>query len=143
MADAVEIDAANEKLDGQNRIGGLASFFEACKYLDEAKADKTVQVRAGDKHTALCLESSVVAALVFLVLPFLGLSKYAAYCLSAADFFFTVALGAFIVGRFGILKAMNKRQALVTWQLMVGTCLMSFCIAINIAFVVVLFSTVH
>jgi len=31
MADAVEIDAANEKLDGQNRIGGLASFFEACK----------------------------------------------------------------------------------------------------------------
>ena len=92
MADAVEIDAANEKLDGQNRIGGLASFFEACKYLDEAKADKTVQVRAGDKHTALCLKSSVVAALVFLVLPFLGLSKYAAYCLSAADFFFTVAL---------------------------------------------------
>jgi hypothetical protein len=131
-----------EDNQGSNRGAGFGSFLETLNYLDEARGDKSLQIRVGDKNTTVCLKSSVLLALIFLILPFVGLGKYAAYCLSAADFFFAIALAAYIVGRFGILRAMSHRHALVCWQLMVGTCLMSVAISINVVFFIILLATV-
>ncbi len=123
---------------GNKRIGVIAAFWESLAHVKQAANDKAVTVRETDKQSVRILRGSVVAALVFLFLPLAGLGRYAIFCLLAADLFFLFALTIFIVGRFGILRVMSPRHALVCWQLMVGTSLFSMALAINGAFILVM-----
>lgn len=122
------------------RITTVAAFWEALAHVRRAAADKAVTVRETDKQSVLILRLSVVAALFFLCLPVFGpLGKYAIYCLSAADFCFLFALSIYVVNRFGILRVMSPRHALVCFQLMVGTSLFAMALAINAVFLLMIF----
>jgi hypothetical protein len=121
------------------RIGVMAAFFESLAYVQAAAADKSISIRGTDKQSALILRISVVAALIFVVLPFFGLMKYMLYLVGAADFCFLFALCLFIIGRFGIIRVMSPRHALVCWQLMVGTSMLAMALAINVVFFILLF----
>ncbi|HND07050.1 MAG TPA: hypothetical protein PL012_15290, partial [Candidatus Obscuribacter sp.] len=44
----------------------------------------------------------------------------------------------FVVSRFGVLRVMSLRHALVCWQLMIGTSLLSVALAVNLVFVIVI-----
>lgn len=117
------------------RISHLAACFESLAHVRRAAADKAISIRETDKQSVRLLRGAVLVALVFLFLPLAGLAKYAIFCLVAADTSFLFALVIYIVGRFGILRVMSPRHALVCWQLMVGTSLFAVALAINFIFV--------
>ncbi len=121
------------------RISATAAFWEALAHVRKAAADKAVTVRETDKRSVQILRLSVLAALFFLCLPVFGFGKYAIYCLSAADFCFLFALSIYVVNRFGILRVMSPRHALVCFQLMVGTSLFAMALAINGVFLLMIF----
>ncbi|MBP9090985.1 hypothetical protein KBI23_08145 [bacterium] len=120
------------------RIGPLAACLESLAHVRKASADKAIAIRETDKQSVRLLRGSVVAALIFLFLPLAGLSKYAIICLTAADSFFLLALAIYIVGRFGILRVMSPRHALVCWQLMLGTSLFAMALAVNAVFLLLI-----
>lgn len=127
-----------DAVDGK-RISTMAAFWDALAYVNKASTDKSISIRGTDKQTALILRCAIVAALVFVVLPFFGMMKQMLYFVGAADICFLFALCLFIIGRFGIIRVMSPRHALVCWQLMLGTCMLSMAIAINFVFLVLLF----
>ena len=135
---AAESPESSELTEGK-RISDIAAFQEALAYVAAAARDKSVVIRATDKRTAQILRASVVASLLFLMLPFVGLAKFTLWCVGVADLCFLFALILFIISRFGILRVMSLRHALVCWQLMVGTSLLSMAIAINLVFMLLLF----
>lgn len=120
------------------RIGQFAACLESLAHVRKAAADKAISIRETDKQSVRLLRGSVLVALIFLFLPLAGLSKYAIICLTAADSFFLLALVIYIVGRFGILRVMSPRHALVCWQLMVGTSLFAMALAINAVFLLLI-----
>lgn len=120
------------------RIGQFAACLESLAHVRKAAADKAISIRETDKQSVRLLRGSVLVALIFLFLPLAGLSKYAIICLTAADTFFLIALVIYIVGRFGILRVMSPRHALVCWQLMVGTSLFAMALAINAVFLLLI-----
>ena len=120
------------------RIGPLAACLESLAHVRKAAADKAVSIRETDKQSVRLLRGSVLAALIFLFLPLAGLSKYAIICLTVADSFFLLALAFYIVGRFGILRVMSPRHALVCWQLMIGTSLFAMALALNAVFLILI-----
>ncbi|MFA6212145.1 MAG: hypothetical protein WC714_22075 [Candidatus Obscuribacterales bacterium] len=121
------------------RIGQFAACLESFAHIRKAAADKAISIRETDKQSVRLLRGSVLVALMFLFLPLAGLSKYAIICLTAADTFFLIALIIYIVGRFGILRVMSPRHALVCWQLMVGTSLFAVALAINGVFLLMMY----
>jgi hypothetical protein len=129
-------DAVSER--DNKRIGQFAACLESLAHVRKASADKAISIRETDKQSVRLLRGSVLVALIFLFLPLAGLAKYAILCLAAADSFFLIALVIYIVGRFGILRVMSPRHALVCWQLMVGTSLFSMALAINAVFLLLI-----
>ena len=120
------------------RIGQFAACLESLAHVRKAAADKAISIRETDKQSVRLLRGSVLVALIFLFLPLAGLAKYAIICLAFADTFFLIALVIYIVGRFGILRVMSPRHALVCWQLMVGTSLFAMALAINAVFLLLM-----
>jgi hypothetical protein len=120
------------------RIGPLAACLESLAHVRKASADKAIAIRETDKQSVHLLRGSVVAALIFLFLPLAGFAKHAIICLIAADSFFLLALAIYIVGRFGILRVMSPRHALVCWQLMLGTSLFAIALSINAVFLLLI-----
>ncbi len=126
-------DSVSER--DNKRIGQFAACLESLAHVRKASGDKAISIRETDKQSVRLLRGSVLAALIFLFLPMAGFAKYAILCLTAADSFFLIALVLYIVGRFGILRVMSPRHALVCWQLMVGTSLFAVALAINAVFI--------
>jgi len=63
----------------------------------------------------------------------------AACCYLLADFMLLAAIVVFVVSRFGIIRAMAPRHALVSWHLMIGTGLLFLVIGFNlVAFIVLI-----
>ncbi|CAN5386700.1 hypothetical protein BH11CYA1_BH11CYA1_21880 [soil metagenome] len=120
------------------RVGQLAACLESFAHIRKAAADKAISIRETDKQSVRLLRGAVLVALVFLFLPLAGLARYAIFCLAAADTSFLFALIIYIVGRFGILRVMSPRHALVCWQLMVGTSLFAVALAINFIFILLI-----
>lgn len=131
------LDGSASERDNK-RIGQFAACIESLAHVRKAAADKAISIRETDKQSVRLLRGSVLVALIFLFLPLAGLSKYAIICLTAADSFFLLALVIYIVGRFGILRVMSPRHALVCWQLMVGTSLFAMALAINAVFLLLI-----
>lgn len=120
----------------RKRLSAIAACKEALSHVASAARDKSVVIRETDKRTAQILRASVVASLLFLVLPFVGLSKFTLWCVGAADLSFILAVFIFVISRFGILRAMSLRHALLCWQLMVGVSLLSMALAANLVLIV-------
>ncbi len=119
-----------------------ANAFESCAktfdYLSRISTDKSLTFRQSDTTTTNLLVFSLVGALVFAVLPAFNLSSVAAICYVIADVLLIMAILGFVMSRFGVIRAMEPRYAMVCWHLMVGTGLLAMVIGFNIVIAIVL-----
>lgn len=119
-----------------------ASVFESCcktfDYLSRISADKSLTFRHSDVMTTNMLVFSLVGALVFAVLPAFNLQSLAVICYVVADILLLMAIAGFVMTRFGVIRSMEPRYAIVCWHLMIGTGLLSMVIGFNIVMAIVL-----
>lgn len=140
-----EVVQGNET-ESKSKEGGeqfpRASAFESCAktfdYLSRISTDKSLTFRQSDTTTTNLLVFSLVGALVFVVLPAFNLSSIAAVCYVIADILLVMAILGFVMSRFGVIRAMEPRYAMVCWHLMVGTGLLAMVIGFNIVIAIVL-----
>ncbi|MBX9666817.1 MAG: hypothetical protein K2X93_04325 [Candidatus Obscuribacterales bacterium] len=119
------------------------SWVEGCRqtlvYIGRVSNDKTLHFRSSDKVTTRLLIGAFLMAVTFLALPFFGMNGIAFFCYVIADIMLLVAVSVFVLSRFGIIRAMQPRHALVCWHLMVGTGLLALVIGFNFIAVIVLY----
>lgn len=108
-------------------------------YIGTISRDKKLHFRASDQLTSRLLIGSFVLALGFATLPFFEMNAIAAFAYLLADVMLFSAISVFVISRFGIIRAMEPRHALVCWHLMVGTGLLALVIGFNVVAAVVLF----
>ncbi len=120
------------------RISNWSAFQESYAYVRKASKEPSIQIRAGDRNSAKILKASIVGAFICLSIPFFGPKELALWCYILADLLFFAAALLFVISRFGILRVMSMRHALVAWQLMIGTSLLSVVLAFNLVLIVVL-----
>ncbi len=120
------------------RVSNWKAFNESWAYVGKASKEPSIQIRAGDRSSAAILKGSILGAFIFLAIPFFGPKEIALWCYAFADLLFFAAASLFVISRFGILRVMSMRHALVCWQLMVGTSLLSVVVAFNLVLIAVL-----
>ncbi|MCA0314099.1 MAG: hypothetical protein LCH63_09710 [Candidatus Melainabacteria bacterium] len=128
---------ASEKPEEGKRISNWAAFVESWNYVGKAMKDPSIQIRSGDKASAALLKGAIFGAFLFLAVPCFGPKSSAIWCYLLADVLFFAAAFLFVVSRFGVLRVMSLRHALVCWQLMIGTSLLSVAMAVNLVFIIV------
>ena len=82
---------------------------------------------------------AVLASMIFAAGPAFGLTNLALVCYVAADIVLLLGLSIFVISRFGIMRAMEPRFALMCWHLMIGTGLLTLTIGFNIIVGMILF----
>ncbi len=122
--------------DRQNWLKGCLLTF---KYLSEISKDKKLAFRASDKTTTMLLLLALVGSIVFALGPHFGFAAFAMVCYVTADLMLMAGILIFVVTRFGIIRAMEPRFALICWHLMVGTGLLALVLGFNIVAGLVLF----
>lgn len=115
-----------------NRRSRWLSAMAALRYCKNVSRDGDIQVRDSDRVTAIALLICCAAALVC-VLPIPSLEPYRMAFVVIADFLVGLALLMYVANRFGIVTTFQPRQALLTWQLMLGSSLLGIFLTINLA----------
>jgi hypothetical protein len=114
-----------------NRRSRWLSSIAALKYVGSISKDDDIKVRDSDRATAIALLICCVAALSCLLVP--QLESHRVDFVLAADALVGLALLMYVANRFGIVTTFAPRQALLTWQLMLGSSLLGIFITINLA----------
>lgn len=114
------------------------SVFKTLTYISDISDDKSITYRVSDKHTTNFLGVALLCSVVFAALPSLQLESLAFVCYVIADIFLILAVTGFVLTRFGVIRAMEPRYALVCWHLMVGTGLLFLTLGFNFVVIIVL-----
>lgn len=118
-----------------NRRSRWISSLAALRYVSSVSNDNEIKVRDSDRATTIALLVCCVAALSSLVIPQLEQHRHA--FVLAADVLVGLALLMYVSNRFGIVTTFAPRQALLTWQLMLGSSLLGIFLTINLALIIV------
>lgn len=106
----------------------MGSLVSSAKYLQDAHAETDViKLRKSDRFTQILL---LVALLIMGAAMFLPDQRN--ICSLLADLLMAVVLSAFMALRFGVIKTLKPRQAVLTWQLILGAFLLGIYLAFNI-----------
>lgn len=120
---ASQTDTTN-RAPRQSVVGGVVS---SVKFLQDAHAEAgVIKLRKSDRATWILL---VVAVGLIIAAQFLSAQKN--LCTIIADALMAVVLFAFLGMRFGVLRSLSARQAVLTWQLIVGSFLLGMYFAFN------------
>jgi hypothetical protein len=136
-ADAGEkkVDTVKMAIDSViNRRTRWGSSLAALRYVSSVQKDEEIKVRDSDKATAISLLLCCAGALVCLVVP--GFESYRVGLVLAADALVGLCLMMYVANRFGIVTTFQPRQALLTWQLMLGSSLLGIFLTINLALII-------
>lgn len=117
-----------------NRRSRWVSSAAALRYVNSIQKDHDIKVRDSDKATAIALLACCFITLVCLVVP--GFEAFRVIFVVAADLLVGVSLLMYVANRFGIVTTFKPRQALLTWQLMLGASLLGIFLTINLALVI-------
>lgn len=117
-----------------NRRTRWGSSFAALRYVSSVQKDEEIKVRDSDKATAISLLFCCAGALVCLVVP--GFETHRVTFVVAADGLVGLSLLMYVANRFGIVTTFAPRQALLTWQLMLGSSLLGIFMTINLALII-------
>lgn len=126
----------NEKIEVHsviNRRSRWLSSLAALKYVSSISKDDDIKVRDSDRATAIALLICCVAALACLLVP--QLEAHRVDFVLSADALVGLALLMYVANRFGIVTTFAPRQALLTWQLMLGSSLLGIFLTINLALI--------
>lgn len=137
-----EIAKAPQQSEGEGesfqRRSPWKAAASALSYVQTAARADKVQIRTSDRVTIIAL--LIASILEVLSLVYTPMANMRLVFVVLLDLVLGGALLMFIVYRLGILSSMNHRQAIISWQLMLG-CLFAgifICInsAVGIAFIV-------
>ncbi len=117
-----------------NRRSRWSSSLAALRYVSSVQKDNGIKVRDSDKATAISLLLCCAVALVCLVVP--GFESFRVTFVLAADLLVGLCLMMYVANRFGIVTTFLPRQALLTWQLMLGSSLLGIFMTINLALII-------
>lgn len=120
-----------------NRRTRWGSSLAALRYVSSVQKDEEIKVRDSDKATAISLLLCCAGALVCLIVP--GFESYRVGLVLAADALVGLCLLMYVANRFGIVTTFQPRQALLTWQLMLGSSLLGIFLTINLALLIAAF----
>lgn len=104
-------------------------------FIDEAEKDKTVKVRVDDRRSAILMWSGLGTIVVLLTLFTInpGLRSVCMGLGIIADLLLGAAIIWYVIIRFGILRSLDPRYAVLCFQLLLGTGIMFAYFSINIA----------
>ncbi|MBY0547743.1 MAG: hypothetical protein K2W95_10640 [Candidatus Obscuribacterales bacterium] len=135
-ADSAGVDTV--KIDPViNRRSRWVSSAAALRYVTSIQNDHDLKVRDSDKATAIALLACCFIALVCLVVP--GFENFRVTFVLSADLLVGISLLMYVANRFGIVTTFQPRQALLTWQLMLGASLLGIFLTINLALLIAFF----
>ena len=118
------VESSGERVARESVVGG---FISSVKYLQDAHADAgIIKLRKSDRFTWVLL---LVAFGLIVAAQFLQNEK--TICTLLADALMAVVLFAFLGMRFGVLRSLSARQAVLTWQLILGSFLLGMYFAFN------------
>lgn len=107
------------------------SSLAAIKYISTISKDDEIQVRDSDRATSIALLLMSILSAVSLLVP--ALSKHIVALILGCDVLVGVSMIMYLANRFGIVGTLNPRQALLTWQLMMGSLFLGVFLTINLA----------
>lgn len=106
------------------------SSLAALRYVYSVSRDNDVKVRDSDKATSVAL--LIVCLFAFIAIAMPQLEPWRAGAVGAADVLVGVSMLMYVANRFGIVTTFTPRQALLTWQLMLGASLLGIFVCINL-----------
>jgi hypothetical protein len=135
-------DSAAAKADTVAKIEGDISMrrspwkssMAAIRYVQEAAKTDYVQIRTSDRLTIIALLFFCIAEVLSLVYSPLHGFRFALMC--CCDFILGTCVLLFLVYRVGILSALNTRQALICWQMMMGCIFLGIFLCLNAIFAI-------
>jgi hypothetical protein len=112
------------------------SSLAALRYVSSLSKDDDVRVRDSDRATAIALLiSSILTVLSLVFKPF---ASHRLALVLVCDALVGLMLLFYVANRFGILNTLTPRQALLSWQLMMGAGFIGIFTTINLAVVIAL-----
>ena len=112
------------------------SSLAALRYVNSLSKDDDVRVRDSDRATSISLLIGAIFTVVSLVVP--QLAPHRVPLVLVCDALVGVMLLFYVANRFGILNTLSPRQALLTWQLLMGATFLGIFMTINFALVIAL-----
>ncbi|HEY9754110.1 MAG TPA: hypothetical protein V6C97_02990 [Oculatellaceae cyanobacterium] len=103
------------------------------KHLQEAHATGLSSIRKTDRVSQVILVLAIVAVAVAQVMP-----SEQFIVMVIADVLLALSLCAFLALRFGVLRTLGTRQAILVWQLILGSFLLGLFLAFNLKMIVLL-----
>ncbi|MBZ0188137.1 MAG: hypothetical protein K8F91_17950 [Candidatus Obscuribacterales bacterium] len=127
--EALAKDPAAEGIFKRRKI--LTACVESLNYVQSISQDEGVKVRDSDRATSLTL--LICSLLTVAAMLFEPLAPHRLPLLLTCDLLIGVTIFAYLGHRFGILTTFSPRQALLAWQLMLGSTFFGIFITINLA----------
>lgn len=114
----------------------LEISVETISYIEKAERDKSIHYRSRDKTSTIFLFLALLCAAMFaFVLVISPENRYLCVALALiSDFLFGMAILWYVLLRFGVLRTIEPRYALICWQLMLGAGVLFAFYTMNIAF---------
>ena len=110
------------------------SSIAAIKYVHGAAKTDYVQIRTSDRVTVIALLFFCIAEILSIVYSPLYGFRFAFMC--CCDIILGTCIVLFLVYRIGILSALNTRQAIICWQMMMGCIFLGIFICLNTIFAI-------
>lgn len=128
-------DAATEEMLANEGIvqrrSPWYSSLAALRYVSSLSKDDDVKVRDSDRFTSMALAVTSVLTVLSLAIP--ALAPHRLLLVLICDGLVGLMLLLYVTNRFGIVNTLNPRQALLTWQLMMGAGFLGIFATINLA----------
>ena len=105
--------------------------IESLKYVNSISQDEAVKVRDSDRATSIALLITSIATVAAMIIK--QAAAHRIPLLIACDVLIGVSILIYLGNRFGILTTFNPRQALLSWQLMMGAAFLGIFLTINLA----------
>lgn len=142
-----EVDKSNEStppersgsstythLQPRRSIMSIAS--ETIRYIEKAEKDKSLNVRTDDKRSVIFMSISFVIGITFTIMYMVNPAMRPVCIVLAlvSDLFLGLSILWYVLLRFGVLRSVEQRHALLCWQLMLGAGALFAFYTMNIAF---------
>lgn len=136
--------SSDKSIDASQAVFKRRPLIRACvdsfHYVNSISQDEAVKVRDSDRATSIWLMIVSLFTCGAMVIP--PLAQFRMPLLVVCDLLIGASIFFYIANRFGILGTFNPRQALLSWQLMMGATFFGIFLTINLAlllgFIVVL-----
>lgn len=126
--------AATADAPARPRLGIFGLAKETMAHIERAEKDKSIVFRPNDKRSTLFLIAGMALLMILtgLVLAMPDMRTMCIILAVVADLFLAMAIFWYVLLRFGTIRTLEPRHALLCWQLMLGTGILFAFYAMNV-----------